>query len=345
LDRNLQVRAGILSGEAAVTVGAEGQGMVAGDLVNTASRIQSAAEPGAVLVGESTKRASEAAVAYEDAGEHSLKGKAQQFPLARRVGNRYWEWSFVGFAYPLFVLGDWDAVIAREEGLPDEDWAQVRIAFGTLLTSIVPVRVHRGQLDEAKRTARLFAELEQSADLQEKSQVRLAEATLFLADGRHEEALRSAEGSFETRHALGIAYEAVREAFVVAVEAALALGDVQRAEQLLGLVDALPPGRSARFLQAHALRFRARFRVRDGDGDEADRLFGRAIELLRELDFPFYLAVALLEQGKTLITDAARDEAEPLLAEARQIFARLEARPWLERLDAVEADPRAEVPA
>src|SRR5204862_925782 len=38
----LQARAGVLTGEAAVTIGAEGQGMVAGDLVNTASRIQSA---------------------------------------------------------------------------------------------------------------------------------------------------------------------------------------------------------------------------------------------------------------------------------------------------------------
>jgi class 3 adenylate cyclase len=62
LDSSLRARAGVLSGEAAVTVGAEGQGMVAGDLVNTASRIQSVAEPGTVLVGESTKRASEAAI-------------------------------------------------------------------------------------------------------------------------------------------------------------------------------------------------------------------------------------------------------------------------------------------
>src|SRR5205814_5525104 len=36
----LQARAGVLTGEAAVTIGAEGQGMVMGDLVNTASRIQ-----------------------------------------------------------------------------------------------------------------------------------------------------------------------------------------------------------------------------------------------------------------------------------------------------------------
>src|SRR5205823_15031240 len=53
----LQARAGVLSGEAAVTLGAEGQGMVAGDLVNTASRVQSVAEPGSAYVGESTRRA------------------------------------------------------------------------------------------------------------------------------------------------------------------------------------------------------------------------------------------------------------------------------------------------
>jgi class 3 adenylate cyclase len=77
----LQARAGVLTGEAAVTIGAEGQGMVAGDLVNTASRIQSAAEPGTVLVGESTKRSSEAAIAYAGAGEHDLKGKTEPVVL------------------------------------------------------------------------------------------------------------------------------------------------------------------------------------------------------------------------------------------------------------------------
>jgi class 3 adenylate cyclase/tetratricopeptide (TPR) repeat protein len=85
LDAGLHARAGVLTGEAAVTVGAQGQGMVAGDLVNTASRIQSAAPPGTVLVGEATKRATEAAVAYEDAGEHELKGKESPERLSRAV--------------------------------------------------------------------------------------------------------------------------------------------------------------------------------------------------------------------------------------------------------------------
>src|SRR5439155_14785212 len=61
------------------------EGIVAGDLVNTASRVQSVAEPGSVFVGESTRRASEAAIAFEDAGMHELKGKAEAVQLYRAL--------------------------------------------------------------------------------------------------------------------------------------------------------------------------------------------------------------------------------------------------------------------
>ena len=81
----LAARAGVLTGEAAVTIGAEGQGMVAGDLVNTASRVQSIAGAGAVLVGEATKRSSEAAIAYADGGTHELKGKSEPLQLWRAL--------------------------------------------------------------------------------------------------------------------------------------------------------------------------------------------------------------------------------------------------------------------
>jgi class 3 adenylate cyclase/tetratricopeptide (TPR) repeat protein len=81
----LAARAGVLTGEAAVTLGAKDQGMVAGDLVNTASRVQSVAEPGTVLVGEATRRATDAAVAYEDAGSRELKGKSEPVQLFRAL--------------------------------------------------------------------------------------------------------------------------------------------------------------------------------------------------------------------------------------------------------------------
>ena len=80
LGPGIQARAGVLTGEAAVTIGATNQGMVAGDLVNTASRLQSAAAPGVVLVGESTQRAAAGAIVFEEAGEQTLKGK--QAPVA-----------------------------------------------------------------------------------------------------------------------------------------------------------------------------------------------------------------------------------------------------------------------
>ena len=82
---DLRVRAGVLTGEATVTVGAVGEGMVAGDVVNTASRVQALAEPGQVLVGDSTRRATEPTVVYEDAGEHELKGKIGLHRLWRAV--------------------------------------------------------------------------------------------------------------------------------------------------------------------------------------------------------------------------------------------------------------------
>ncbi len=81
----ISARAGVLTGEAAVTLGAMNQGMVAGDLVNTAARIQSAAEPGTVLVGETTYRAAAQAIAYEPAGSRTLKGKTSPVPVWRAL--------------------------------------------------------------------------------------------------------------------------------------------------------------------------------------------------------------------------------------------------------------------
>jgi class 3 adenylate cyclase/tetratricopeptide (TPR) repeat protein len=85
LGPSILARAGVLTGEAAVTLSAVGQGMVAGDLVNTASRLQSVALPGSVLVGDATERAASRAIAFEPAGDQVLKGKAAPVPAWRAL--------------------------------------------------------------------------------------------------------------------------------------------------------------------------------------------------------------------------------------------------------------------
>ncbi len=72
----LRARGGVVTGEVAVTIGKVSEGMVLGDTVNSASRVQSVAEPGTVFVDESTWRASSGAIAFEEVGPLELKGKA-----------------------------------------------------------------------------------------------------------------------------------------------------------------------------------------------------------------------------------------------------------------------------
>ncbi len=73
----LQARVGVLTGEAATSSDSANQGMVTGDMVNTASRLQSAADPGEVFAGEATYRAASRAIAFEAVGELTLKGKGE----------------------------------------------------------------------------------------------------------------------------------------------------------------------------------------------------------------------------------------------------------------------------
>jgi class 3 adenylate cyclase/tetratricopeptide (TPR) repeat protein len=80
---DLAARAGVVTGEVAVTVGAVGEGMVAGDAVNTAARLQAAAGPGQVLTDAATQRLADGAVGFAEAGEHRLKGKAEPQRLWR----------------------------------------------------------------------------------------------------------------------------------------------------------------------------------------------------------------------------------------------------------------------
>ena len=81
----LAARAGVVTGTVAATLGAHGQAMVAGDAVNTAARVQSAAAAGTVLVDTSTRRLAGLAIAFDLHGDVELKGKAEPETLWRAL--------------------------------------------------------------------------------------------------------------------------------------------------------------------------------------------------------------------------------------------------------------------
>ncbi len=85
----LQLRVGVASGEVAVSVGAVGEGMVSGDVVNTAARIQSMAPPGAVWVDDQTAHLSSSTIACEYQGEFQLKGKRQLLRLYQAAAAKH----------------------------------------------------------------------------------------------------------------------------------------------------------------------------------------------------------------------------------------------------------------
>jgi len=117
---DLKVRIAVNTGEALVTLNARaalGEAMVAGDVVNTASRLQSAAPVGGVLVGEGTYRATSDAIVYTPVDAVDAKGKERAVPAwvavhaKRQPGERAIAGPLVGRARELEILrGVWDRV-------------------------------------------------------------------------------------------------------------------------------------------------------------------------------------------------------------------------------------------
>jgi class 3 adenylate cyclase/tetratricopeptide (TPR) repeat protein len=87
---DLAVRAAVNTGEAVVSIGTpiEGEGVVIGDTVNTASRLQSVAPEGGVVVGEVTYRATRHAIDYQAMEPVMVKGKAEPVRLWLAAGLR-----------------------------------------------------------------------------------------------------------------------------------------------------------------------------------------------------------------------------------------------------------------
>ncbi|MET0939586.1 MAG: adenylate/guanylate cyclase domain-containing protein [Gaiellaceae bacterium] len=257
---------------------------------------------------------------YADALGHLDEALA----FAQKMGSRPHEWGIMAErTYPLCMLGRWDEALAASD-----EFTQEQIDSGglllSLLQSLVEVRLRQGDLESARQMFSMFSRLEESSDVQDRTCYLGARSAIRRAEGKLREALVDAEATIEAGRTLGVAQQAVKQAIVEGVEAALDLGESEKVEELLALVESVPPGSRPPYLDAHATRARARL-----ERDEAK--YGEAASIFRRLSIPFWLAVTLLEKSE-LTGD------EESLAEAREIFEGLKATPWLERAAALAPD-------
>ena len=80
-------------------------------------------------------------------------------------------------------------------------------------------------------------------------------------------------------------------------------------------------------------------------GHEPNDRFRAASALAREYGMTLVAAGIQVEHAEWLVREGRTDEAERLCAEARDVFERVGARPWVERIDATLPAAAAAAPA
>jgi tetratricopeptide (TPR) repeat protein len=249
--------------------------------------------------------------------------------LARRRGDSRWESQIRTTSLRLLVvLGRWDealAIAAEQERVVAIETARSNMLYAAL------VHCERGRLDVARAILAAGEEFRDSAHPQVRAAQAAVEARVLRAEGRHADALASAQRGFSAPGEVLVKDAFVRRALVEAIEAALAQPNLDQAEELLAIPESLEPGEMTPFLRANAARLRARLDAARGADDRIEERFRMAALLFRELECSFHVAVTQLEHGEWLAKRGDTDEAEPFFAEAREMFEQLEADPWLER--------------
>ena len=258
--------------------------------------------------------------------------------LARRRGNRQWEESFMGHlrAYDFWV-GQWDALNRPDAEVLERGWDSLVWSLRLDVAGLyVPVDVARGRLDEARELL-AYVPTERRAETQERAGIAIGRAALARGERRFEQSLELLADVVDPSGSVGPDHPHFKQAIAGALESAVGLGDLTAAESIFERIRALKPAQRSPMAEAQLARYDAHVAARDGDAEAADRRFRRSAAVQREVKARFWLAVTQLEYAEWLSAEGHADEAEPVLAEAREIFATLEATPFLERLDALAA--------
>ena len=281
-------------------------------------------------LGESALRAYNNLGAFleiQDQYQNVLDLSKEGVEFARKQGNRLWEEGLIwGQISPLVFLGRWDEALAAMDAASLDEAGYV----GSETVFIAFVHAERGELDAA-RTALTKHDMSQSEDVQVRASWHCKNATVARAEGDLVSAWDSALLAFESRADLGPVSPMVKDGFVEACEAAMLLGDVGKVQGLLSIVRAWRPGEMTPYLHAQVDRFTGRLAI--VNGEDPSTPMRAALRVFEELSMPFWVAVTSLELAEWLVNERHGGEAAQLVERARATFEKLQATPWLERMD------------
>src|ERR671930_646174 len=272
-------------------------------------------------------------ISGEDRYEEAQEIDREALELAQRRGDRGWMWAKVGHLQGANQkLGNWDELDETDEQIAERLEGGTRARLDVI--GVLPrFYLHTGRFDRLQwlrdRT------VEPSAEVQDTAGYALAHISYARAEGLLANAQARANEILAMQEELGYEHPMYRLAMVDALETAHELGDVETVARLLEEFRQRRPADQLPFGVGQARRFEALLAARSGDAELAEGRFRAAAEILREIGARFYLACVLLEHGEWLVETGEAEEAEPLLTEAREIFERLGAVPWLERLERV----------
>jgi class 3 adenylate cyclase/tetratricopeptide (TPR) repeat protein len=226
------------------------------------------------------------------------------------------------------LIGDWDAAAAEIATALAHDQLESDPLFASSAIVLFALRgedlgPYRALLDTLEDTAT-------TEDAQAIGITNWAMTVVCSSRGDYEGALRHGLRATDQTDALGISHDAIRHVWPRASEAAVAIGDVAAARSLLELIEKRPLGHVTSDLRADYLRIRALLLAADRDSS-AGEAFESAIAALRELGFPYHLAVGLHDHAVYLLASGDNAAGRVAAAEAADIAERLGARPLLDR--------------
>src|SRR4051812_28635088 len=251
--------------------------------------------------------------------------------LSQRRGDRYNETiAATNLAYALLYRGDWaeldtviaDLLVAGVDARPQAEYVYLRAAM---------VAAWRGDAVAAAAAAEGVAPSRGIDSIDDACAVAMVDAVVAGAQGRYAEGLRLARSVVDRmRVDIGVRHETLRVTWVEAMQAALALGDLVSAEEMLAKIADLPKGLVPSYLRAEVARFTGRIAAVRGGADRAEESFADAERQLEALGYPYWLARARLDHAEWL-DSVGREGASELAASAATVFAELRATAWAER--------------